>query len=285
LIYLECIKRIRVKSRFSSGLLFLLFFLCWFLLINYVTGNLAAAQPVQQEEFRISGEQYLKNFYLIPAGAVGEIVRAEETFLQQKFLAGGLILTGLAFDQKIREYFQGEIYRGSGPLSSFLYNIGTFEYAVPGFAVLYTCSRLAEDTYLENTLLYSTQSLILTSVFTEVVKYIVRRERPRNSPEDPLVRGEGDSFFSGHASAAWAVLTSVAVRYPELKIPAYSLAGAVSTARIYEDAHWFSDVLAGSLAGYGIARLTGKFYRPDNSIAIKPLVETSAVGLSIAGEF
>ena len=76
------------------------------------------------------------------------------------------------------------------------------------------------------------------------------------------------------------------MRYPKLKIPAYSLAGAVSLARIYEDAHWFSDVLAGSLAGYGIARLAGEFYRAETSrITIKPLMETSAVGLSITGKF
>jgi len=239
-----------------------------------------------QEEFRISGEQYLKNFYLIPTGTLEKIARDDEVFLQQKILAGGLIFTSLAFDLKIREYFQREIYRGSSLLSRFLYNIGTFEYAAPGFAALYACSRLLEDTYLENTLLYSAQSLILTSVFTEIVKNIVRRERPRNSPEDPLVWGEGGSFFSGHASAAWAVLTSVAVRYPKLKIPVYSLAGAVFLARIYEDAHWFSDVLAGSLAGYGIARIAGEFYRAESSFFnIEPLVETSAVGLLISGEF
>jgi len=286
LILLKGIKRVRVKNRFYFGLLFLLFFLCWLFLINLVTRSPAAAQQGSQEEFRISGEQFLKNFYMIPAGALEEISRDDEIFLQQTFLAGGLIFTSLAFDLKIREYFQGEIYRGSIPLSRFLYNIGTFEYAVPVFAALYASTRLVEDTYLENTLLYSAQSLILTSVFTEIVKNIVRRERPRNSPEDPLVRGEGGSFFSGHASAAWAVLTSVAVSYPKLKIPAYSLAGAVSLARIYEDAHWFSDVLAGSLAGYAIARLTGLFYPLESSnITIKPLVETSAVGLSIAGEF
>jgi len=274
----------KVNNSYSYKLL--LFFCCFFILLTTTTGNLTAAALEEQDEYRISRERYLKNFYLIPADTLGGIAEAEETLIKQNFLAGGFVFAGLAFDQLIRDYFQEEIYRGSSPFSRFLYNIGTIEYAAPGFVLLYLSSRLAEDIYLENTLLYSAQSLIITAIITEVVKNIVRRERPRYSSEDHLVRGEGDSFFSGHASAAWAVLTVVAERYSELKIPAYSLAGAVSLARIYEDAHWFTDVLAGSLVGYGIARITGEYYQKDKSgISLRPLVETSRVGFLLTAEF
>ena len=113
------------------------------------------------------------------------------------------------------------------------------------------------------------------------------RTRPRNSIDNPFERGEGGrSFFSGHASGSWAVMTIFAERYPDYSLPFYGLAAGVAASRIYEDAHWFSDVLVGSLVGYGIGKLTIKMNNGlDDKILVAPVIEENLAGIGLQFSF
>ncbi|MFW6269745.1 MAG: phosphatase PAP2 family protein, partial [Bacillota bacterium] len=64
------------------------------------------------------------------------------------------------------------------------------------------------------------------------------------------------SFPSGHATGSFATATVLANHYPELGKFAYTWASLVAISRMYEDAHWFSDVVVGSAIGYFTARQT-----------------------------
>ena len=63
------------------------------------------------------------------------------------------------------------------------------------------------------------------------------------------------SFPSGHASQAFAVATAIAENYPVwwVQTLCYGGAGLVGYARIEQNAHYASDVVAGALLGWAVA--------------------------------
>ena len=168
-----------------------------------------------------------------------------------------LFATSFFFDQDIRNFTQNEIYSGSSLFTEFLHGVGDKDSAFYGFLALQSANIILQNNYYNETLIMALKSLVITQGITESFKQSFKRARPRNSPFDPFNFGiKGDSFFSGHSSGAWAYLTVIGNRYPRIKWYAYSLAGSVSLSRIYEDAHWTSDILLGALVGFTVGRLT-----------------------------
>ena len=82
----------------------------------------------------------------------------------------------------------------------------------------------------------------------------------RGRPPEPLVTVVGFSFPSGHAVAGAATAVAlVLVLLPEgrarrrWEIAAIVFAFVMALSRVYLEAHWFSDVVAGVLLGAGVA--------------------------------
>jgi membrane-associated phospholipid phosphatase len=82
--------------------------------------------------------------------------------------------------------------------------------------------------------------------------------RPR--PPNPLVVTNGASFPSGHAVAASATAVALVLalmapgpRRRKWEVIAALFAFVMALSRVYLNAHWFSDVVAGTLLGTGIA--------------------------------
>ena len=89
------------------------------------------------------------------------------------------------------------------------------------------------------------------------VKYIVERARPDISR---LTGYSGTSFPSGHSTAAAATLAAIAListrnRSRRIKIAAAAIAAGlaviVAATRVFLGVHWFTDVIAGLLVGWG----------------------------------
>ena len=172
----------------------------------------------------------------------------------------GVLTAGLAtffLDQTIRDFTQNELIYKENFFTDLLYAVGDRERVFYGALALYSADVIIQNNYFHETLILSTQSLIITQGITEAFKKTFKRARPRSSPDNPFdFFNEGESFFSGHSSGAWSYLTVLAGRHPEIKWLAYGFAGCVSLSRVYEDAHWMSDVIIGSLVGYTIGKLT-----------------------------
>src|SRR5262249_11742521 len=75
----------------------------------------------------------------------------------------------------------------------------------------------------------------LNSLFiTETTKYSFRRERPFQNDGAGSFFGNGTSFPSEHAAAAWSIASVIAHEYPGVltKLMAYGAAGLISFSRV-----------------------------------------------------
>jgi hypothetical protein len=92
------------------------------------------------------------------------------------------------------------------------------------------------------------RAILLTAANHATLALISSRKRPDNRADYlPF----DSAFPSGHASSIFATATSLSYSYGWLVgIPSYALATSISLARVSENSHWLSDVVAG--AGLGI---------------------------------
>ena len=95
-------------------------------------------------------------------------------------------------------------------------------------------------------------------VVTYGMKYLVDRERPYDKYPDRVhaYSHEGSpSFPSGHTATAFALATSLSVKYPKWYViaPSALWACSVGVSRMNEGVHYPSDVLAGAAIGAGCA--------------------------------
>jgi membrane-associated PAP2 superfamily phosphatase len=128
------------------------------------------------------------------------------------------------------------------------------------------------------TSLLATQAVITSGIWTQIIKQLTGRERPKASyifshieggkwhgpfakyletDPDNNERFSYDSFPSGHAATAFAIATVFAEQYKEYKVVPvllYSVATLVGVSRMTEHEHWASDVSVGALIGF----LSGK---------------------------
>ncbi|MCL1826840.1 MAG: phosphatase PAP2 family protein [Candidatus Cloacimonetes bacterium] len=176
---------------------------------------------------------------------------------------GSVLVTSFLIDQSVRDYFQDKVYGGHNVFTDVLKGVGERDVLFYILMVERQASLLLPERYPNDTFFLSIQSMLTTQAITQIVKSTAKRSRPRHSPDDPFnFGGKGDSFFSGHSSGVWSYTTVVATRHPEVSFFAYSFASLVSISRIYEDAHWTSDVLTGAIVGYHIGRLTANLNKP-----------------------
>jgi hypothetical protein len=96
----------------------------------------------------------------------------------------------------------------------------------------------------------------LSALSITLFKFAAGRKRPNETTQVDVWSQGGDSFPSMHASAAFAIGTVLAEsggdEYRWLRRTlGYGIAGATAYARLHDNVHWLSDVVAG--AGLGIA--------------------------------
>lgn len=145
-------------------------------------------------------------------------------------------------------------------------------YTAAGIAgSFYLVGRLAKNEKARETGILSAEAFIDGVIVSEVLKNITQRPRPINDDGSGEFFTGGTSFPSGHSITAWALAAVVANEYHDhrlVQIGAYSLATLVSMSRFTGRNHFLSDVLIGSVIGYGIGRHVYRAHHDTNLDAL-----------------
>ena len=121
-------------------------------------------------------------------------------------------------------------------------------------------SWINHDKQLFKDAVYVGTSVAGTFVLTYGMKYLFDRQRPyERYPHrvHPFSTESSPSFPSGHTATAFALATSLSIKYPKWYVIAPSAVWACSVvvSRMNEGVHYPTDVLAGAAIGAGCAVL------------------------------
>jgi membrane-associated phospholipid phosphatase len=138
-------------------------------------------------------------------------------------------------------------------------------------------------------------SIIASGMITPAIKFITGRARPRENlgiaafHPFSLSYSSNSSFPSGHTTQAFAVASVIANHYDETWVAysSYTVASLVGVARIYHDAHFTSDVMAGALIGTLVGKSVVAHNKPLRSgkVVVLPEIMPGLVGVRVTGSF
>jgi membrane-associated phospholipid phosphatase len=108
----------------------------------------------------------------------------------------------------------------------------------------------------------------LAGALDEILKLLVRRERPGPNDGEYVFRSFTDRPFStrglgmpsSHAIVAFAAATILSRLWPRARPIWYGLAAGCALTRVMSRAHFLSDVVVGALAGWAVASLLWRAY-------------------------
>lgn len=136
-------------------------------------------------------------------------------------------------------------------------NLGELKYIAPASVILYTAGLFTRENELRITGRMILQSLAYSGLLVGTVKFITGRSRPymTNNQFDFKwfeVNNDFLSFPSGHSAIAFSITSVLAERIDTWWARAilYPMAAGTAYSRIYDNEHWLSDVIIGSLAGF-----------------------------------
>jgi membrane-associated phospholipid phosphatase len=206
-------------------------------------------------------------------------------------VGGGLIFSMAVLDKPIRDAAQRSRSKSADRFFTNVQKFGTKQYGLPVLLGFYGYGALADDNEAKAVALDGFSASVISALVTSSIKGVVGRARPYAAlgPHHfaPL---QGDySFPSGHATGAFAFASAIATHYDSawVGVTAYGIAGLVGVARIEQDAHWTSDVVAGALIGGLIGHHLVEFNRRlrEQDSAFAPTLSTDGQQLLLSWRF
>ena len=143
------------------------------------------------------------------------------------------------------------------------YELGSGQYLLPLSAALYLAGSAGRSRALRDAGLGCATAHLTSAGARDIVYLLVRRDRPRESPEDPFriaFPGTRDwnrhSFFSGHIANSMGCASFFAHRFALHAVEPlfYVYVSAIGLGRIADGRHWLSDTVVGATFGYVVGR-------------------------------
>jgi len=161
----------------------------------------------------------------------------------------------------------GEFHSQLNPSRVISYG-GSIYAAGAAAAGFYFTGRATHNSRARETGLLVAEASIDGLIVDSTLKAVTQRGRPLTGEDRSEFFDGGSSFPSGHSVQAWTTAAIVADEYHNHKVvqfAAYGLASAVSFSRFTGQNHYLSDVLVGSLIGFGIGQYVYHAHHVEDS--------------------
>lgn len=203
---------------------------------------------------------------------------------KQWITAAGVTAVGVmlyVFDGEIRTVFRNNQSDGVDIASKYVFEPwGSGLYPAITMGSFYVVGLAFNEPRARQIALGGTQAWVLSAVTVQAIKHLTHRHRPdQDVPANPRL-WEGPfsgfsytSFPSGHTITAFSLASFMSSVYHEkvwVSVLAYGLATGVGLSRIYDDAHWSSDVFIGAVLGFAIGKTVYRLMQPGGNLCIAP---------------
>ncbi|WP_412471111.1 phosphatase PAP2 family protein [Halobacteriovorax sp. RT-2-4] len=193
----------------------------------------------------------------------------------------GVVGVMMAFDRPLMDFVQDNKNDTLTTITDFTNNYGEAAGLVPLVGASMAIGLVFKNDQFKRAAVRSVGAVLIGQLATQLLKSLSSRARPREGKGpyhfDGVNFGRNNtSFSSGHSAGAWSVMTVFATEFKDTKIvpiAAYSLAALTSFARVYKNAHWFSDVTLGALIGWISGKLMYKLFdkKQDGPVTFTPV--------------
>ena len=223
---------------------------------------------------------FQKNYWFLVLLDTKEVFTAPARWDTRDWLLFGGIAAGIgtvaAFDQDIERQIRGarnntvtNIFDNAQPLGN--------EYAIGIVGTFYIYGEFFKDPRAKTTALDAISATAIASgLVTNSTKYVIGRGRPTDGHGAYNFRpfSGQDSFSSGHTTEAFALASVITEHYnaPWVQVTCYGLASTVGYARLNNNRHWPSDVLAGATIGTFVGKTVVHFNKKHRQVSIQPIV-------------
>jgi membrane-associated phospholipid phosphatase len=138
---------------------------------------------------------------------------------------------------------------------------GTLYVWIPVALIIWLVQREQDAALAKRRALLVIGSPVLAGLLCEVMKLLIRRERPDVAAGEWVFRAWSDHTFStaglatpsSHTMVAFGAATMLARLYPRARWVFYVIAWGCATTRVLSHAHYLSDVTFGALLGWAVA--------------------------------
>ena len=175
-------------------------------------------------------------------------------------ISGVVVTTAYSLDGSVARSIHDHPSADRRSTADRLERFGTITIIGPTVGTLALVGVLAHQKHLSDLALNTTEAVVIAGAAAQGIKLLAGRTRPR---DDADLRGDDfapfsgkDAFPSGHTAAAFAFATSLgdAIDRPWARVGLYALATGTAWARVAQEAHWVSDVVAGAAVGIASAK-------------------------------
>jgi membrane-associated phospholipid phosphatase len=175
-------------------------------------------------------------------------------------VAAGATAGSYLIEEKVRVVFQENRSGVADVLERVGWWYGTPLFTVPASLLTWGAGAAFGSEDVRDTGLMMSEVMLSLLLIQQPVRIMVGRARPFTGEGhlsfDPFTFGNDHaSFVSGHSWSAWGISNVVARQVDQTwaYVSLYTLASITALSRMYADAHWLTDVLLGSIAGYAIS--------------------------------
>lgn len=257
------------------------------------TGQIKHEQA-EEKEFKLNSD-YWKGYVTDTKHILTLPFRWEKSDWIKASLIAGVTFGLFAYDDEIQDWVQENRSSTSDGISEFAKLFGDGRFTLPLLGGTYLYGHFFEVQKARRIALLSIESVVVSGVFVQAIKFAGHRHRPSTGDADDVWDGPGFStshlsFPSGHSSSAFAIATVIASEYKDkVFVPplAYGIATLTALSRINDNDHWASDVFFGSVIGYCTAKVIVGLHnnKINKNLTLFPIIDGEHTAISIAYNF